>query len=216
MYLVSKITEHHPEFWLQVVTDDTDLPSDNIILLTKYIHDILLTAITPYNEHDLFQWYDHNREQLHQQFAEAAITDTKRIERQRQATELGHRQRESELLTLETTRIENQKANIRSATAKRLEKERSAIARNLPQKQSRTAHQRTHRELQAELHLQVEQHARSVAMQTKQKEEQRLLAHHQALKQLQDNQELLIRRESEDRKDIIETRFGTPDLASKS
>ena len=127
-----QITEHHPEFWLQVVTDDTDPPSDNVILLTKYIHDILLTAITPYNEHDLFQWYDHNQEQLHQQFAEAAITDTKRIERQRQTTELEYRQRESELFKLETTRIEHQKANIRLAMTKRLEKERSAIARTLP------------------------------------------------------------------------------------
>ena len=75
-----QITEHHLEFWLQVVTNDLDLPSDNVILLTKYIHDILLTAITPYNEHDLFQWYDHNQEQLHRQFAEAAIIDTKRTE----------------------------------------------------------------------------------------------------------------------------------------
>ena len=99
---------------------------------------------------------------------------------------------------------------------KRLEKERSAIARTLPQKQSRTAHRRTHRAFQAELHVRVEQHARSVATQTKQKEAQRLLAHHQALKQLQDNQELLIRRESEDRKDILETRFGSPASNSAS
>ena len=76
-----RITEHHPEFWLQVVTDDQDTPEDNVIILTKYIHDILLTAITPYNEQDLFQWYDNNQEQLQQQFTEAAITDARQIER---------------------------------------------------------------------------------------------------------------------------------------
>ena len=63
---------------------------------------------------------------------------------------------------------------------------------------------------------QVEQHARSVATHTKQKQAQCLLAHRQALKQLQDDQELLIRRESEDRTDILETRFGSPASNSAS
>ena len=45
-----KITHQHPEFWLQVVNIDNELATNNIIILTKYIHNILLTAITPYNE----------------------------------------------------------------------------------------------------------------------------------------------------------------------
>ena len=42
-----QITHHHPEFWLQVVNIDNELATNNIIILTKYIHNILLTAITP-------------------------------------------------------------------------------------------------------------------------------------------------------------------------
>ena len=61
-------------------SDDPDPATDNVIILTKYIHDILLTAITPYNEQDLFQWYDNNQEQLQQQFPEANITDARRVE----------------------------------------------------------------------------------------------------------------------------------------
>ena len=114
-------------------------------------------------------------------------------QRQRQATKLEYRRIETELLQLETTRIETQKFKIRSATTKRLTKERSEIARNLPQKQSHTKRQRTHRALQAELHLRVEQHARAVATHAKQKEEQSRVVQQQALKQHQDNQELLIR-----------------------
>ena len=97
---------------------------------------------------------------------------------------------------------------------KRLEKERSAIARTLPQKQSRTAHRRTHRALQAELHLRVEQHARAVATQVKQKEEQSRLLQQQARKQHQENQELLIQQESEERKGIIQSRLRHPALNS--
>ena len=47
-----------------MVNADNELATDNIIILTKYIRNILLTAITPYNEQDLFQWYDNNKEQL--------------------------------------------------------------------------------------------------------------------------------------------------------
>ena len=58
---ILKITHHHLEFWLQVVTIDNELDTDNIIILTEYLHDILLTAITPYNKQDLIQWYKTNR-----------------------------------------------------------------------------------------------------------------------------------------------------------
>ena len=82
-----RITYHHPEFWLQVVNIDNELATDNIIVLTKYIHDILLTAITPYNEQDLFQWYDNNKEQLQSQFSGAHDTDISRNERKCQEKE---------------------------------------------------------------------------------------------------------------------------------
>ena len=86
-----RITHHHPEFWLQVVNIDNELATDNIIIMTKYIHDILLTAITPYNEQDLFQWYDYNKEQLQSQFSGAHDTDTSRSERKCHEKEYHHR-----------------------------------------------------------------------------------------------------------------------------
>ena len=204
-----RITEHHPEFWLQVVTDDTDIPDNNVIILTKYIHDILLTAITPYNEQDLFQWYDHNKEYLKQQFIAAEITDSKRIEHQQQATKQEHRRIEAELLHLEMTRIDLQKTKIRLAMTKRLAKERSEVNRNLPQKQLYTERRRTHSALQAELHIRVEQHARSVAIQAKLQDEQNRLAIQQTLKQQHEQQEILAQKEAKDRRDILQARFGT-------
>ena len=97
---------------------------------------------------------------------------------------------------------------------KRLAKERSEINRNLPQKQRCTERHRTHHALQAELHIRVEKHARAVATQAKQQEEQSRLLQQRTLKELQDNQEILIRQESEERKNIIQARFGQPDLHS--
>ena len=140
-----------------------------------------------YNEQDLFQWYDDNRDYLHQQFTAAAITDSNRVERQRQATEREHRRIKTELLQLKMTRIELQKSKIRLATTKPLAKERSEINRNLPQKQRCTERRRTHRALQAELHIRVEQHARAVAIQAKQQEEQNRLLLQRTLKQHHDN-----------------------------
>ena len=59
-----KITHHNPEFWLQVIAIDNELDTDNIITITEYLHDILLTAVTPYNKQDLIQWYETNRQHL--------------------------------------------------------------------------------------------------------------------------------------------------------
>ena len=96
----------------------------------------------------------------------------------------------------------------------RLAKARSEIARTLPKKQLCPERRRTHRALQAELHLRHDQHARAVATQAKQKEEQSRSLQQQARKHHQDNQELLIQQESEERKGIIQSRLRQPALKS--
>ena len=103
------ITHHHPEFQLQIVNIDNELATDNIIILTKYIHDILLTAITPHNEQDLFQWYDNNKRQLQSQFSGAHNIDTKRNARTCLEKQCHHWRMEDAQLQIEATRIENRK-----------------------------------------------------------------------------------------------------------
>ena len=43
------------------MTIDNELDTDNIFTITEYLHNIMLTAVTPYNEQDLIQWYKINR-----------------------------------------------------------------------------------------------------------------------------------------------------------
>ena len=111
------------------------------------------------------------------------------------------------------TRIELQKSKIRLATTKCLTKERSEINRNLPQKRC-TERRRTHSALQAELHIRVEQHARAVAIQAKQQEEQNRLLLQRTLKQHHDKQNILIQKETKEGKDILQAKFGQPTLHS--
>ena len=134
-----------------MVNADNKLATNNITVLTKYIHDILLTTITPYNEQDLFQWYDNNKEQLQSQFNGAHDTDASRKERQYQAIKHEHRRIEGEQLWIESNRIETLKTHKRSAAVARFAKARSESARHLPQKQISSDNRRIHRALRAEL-----------------------------------------------------------------
>ena len=70
---------------------DNELTIENIIILTTYIHNILLTTITPYNEQDLFQWYDNNKKHLQRQFSGAHDIDIKGHEMTRLERKHHHR-----------------------------------------------------------------------------------------------------------------------------
>ena len=181
------------------MTIDNKLATDNIIILTKYIHDILLTATTPYNEQDLFQWYDNNKEQLQRQFKEAHDTDASRKEHHRQAIEHEHRRIEQEQLRIETNRTETLKTHKRSAAVARCAKARLESASNLPQKQISSNRKRIHRALQAELRARNDQHKQDAVIQTKRSKEQRRSLLHQTRKQQLDDQEILTQQEPAER-----------------
>ena len=85
---------------------DNELATNNIIILTKYIHNILLTAITPYNEQDLFQWYDNNKKQLQSQFSGAHDINTKSNERKCLEKLCHHWRMEDAQLQIKTTKKE--------------------------------------------------------------------------------------------------------------
>ena len=92
--------------------------------------------------------------------------------------------------------------------SKRLAKERSEVNRNLPQKQLHTERRRNHSALRAELHIRVEQHARSVAIQAKLQDEQNRIAIQRTIKQQHEQQKILEQKEAKDRRDILQARFG--------
>ena len=104
---------------------NNELDPDNIITLTKYVQDILLTAITPYNKQDLFQWYKTNRQHLQKQFSTAKKNEIRRNEMKRLERECHHRRKENAQLQLEATRIENLKSQERPAAVARCAKARS-------------------------------------------------------------------------------------------
>ena len=166
-----QITDHHPEFWLQVVNVDNDLATDNIIILTKYMHNILLTAITPYNEQDLFQWYDNNKEQLQSQFTRVHDTDIGCKERERHKTECHHWRMEEAQLQIETNRIQTFKSHDQSAAVARCAKARFDSTCQFPQKQLRSACRRQHCAFQADLRAKQEQQQIADIRQTQQLKE---------------------------------------------